>query len=225
MLLAARVLEELSLLAPSFIGFCSISGGNTKEMANRYGLRFVSNQDVIIGEAPRRYALALLDLAEESKSLKTVEKDVAIIKALFEDNADLRRMAESPVFPVAEKVSALTAIAAKAKVSKLTSQFIGTAAQNRRAEEIPAMISAFEDLLARRRGSQTAHVTSAAKLTGAQLTKLKAELKKSLGRTVDIETDIDPDLLGGFVVRIGSRLYDSSLKTQIEDLKLALKEA
>ena len=80
-------------------------------------------------------------------------------------------------------------------------------------------------MLARRRGSQVAKVTSAAKLTAAQLSAIKAQLKKSLGRPVDIETSVDPELLGGFVVRIGSRLYDSSLKTKLEDLRLALKEA
>lgn len=185
----------------------------------------MSNQDVITGEAPHRYALALLDLAEETKSLKTVEKDLKTVKTLFANSEDLRRMASSPVFVVDDKVKSLNAIAKKAGVGKLVSQFIGIVTQNRRASEIPAMISAFEDVLARRRGTQSARVTSAKKLTAAQLTKLKAELKKSIGRTVDIETDIDPDLLGGFVVRIGSRLYDSSLKTQIEDLKLALKEA
>ena len=185
----------------------------------------MSQTDVITGEAPKRYAQALLELAVEAKSLKTVEKDVATVKALFAGNDELRRMAASPVFAIEDKVAALGAIAAKAKNGKLVSQFVGLAAQNRRADEIPAMISAFEDLLARRRGTQTARVTSAKKMTAAQVTKLKGELKKSLGHTVDIETDVDPDLLGGFVVRIGSRLYDSSLKTQVEDLKLALKQA
>lgn len=185
----------------------------------------MSQDDVITGEAPRRYAGALLDLAEESKSLKTVEKDLKAIKAMFKTSPDLRAMASSPVFATDDKVSALAAITKKAGVSKIVAQFVGLAAQNRRAHEIPAMIAAFEDALARRRGTQSARVTSAQKLTPAQLTKLKAELKKSLGRTVDIETDIDPDLLGGFVVRVGSRLYDSSLKTQIEDMKLALKGA
>lgn len=185
----------------------------------------MSNPDVITGEAPHRYAKALLELAEEGKSLKTVEKDLKTVKALFADNEALRRMAESPVYAIEDKVAAISAIAAKAKIGKLVSQFMGTVTQNRRAAEIPAMITVFEDLLARRRGSQIAQVTSAKKLTAAQLTKLKAELKSSLGRSVDIDADVDPDLLGGFVVRIGSRLYDSSLKTQIEDLKLALKEA
>ena len=185
----------------------------------------MSNLDVITGEAPHRYASALLDLAEKGKSLKTVEKDLKTVKALFADSAELRRMAASPVYAVEDKVASISAIAKKAKLSKLVSQFIGTVTENRRAAEIPAMITVFENLLALRRGTQIAQVTSAKALTAAQMTKLKSELKKSLGRTVDIDADVDPDLLGGFVVRIGSRLYDSSLKTQIEDLKLALKEA
>ena len=86
------------------------------------------------------------------------------------------------------------------------------------------MLASFEEMVARRKGSQTAKVTSAQKLTSAQLSALKSNLKKSLGQTVDVETSVDPDLLGGFIVRIGSRLYDSSLKTKLEDLKIALKE-
>ncbi len=185
----------------------------------------MSHKDVITGEAPRRYALALLDLAEESKSLKIVEKDLASVKDMFAGSEDLRRMAASPVISAEDKIASLSTLMKTFNVGKLVSQFVGTAAQNRRAHEIPAMISAFQDALARLRGTQTAHVTSAVKLTAAQVAKLKSELKASLGRPVNIETDIDPDLLGGFVVRIGSRLYDSSLKTQIEDMKLALKEA
>ena len=87
------------------------------------------------------------------------------------------------------------------------------------------MITAFESELALRRGTKTAKVTSAKKLTAAQVTALKAKLKKSEGRKVDLELDVDPTLLGGFVVRLGSKLYDSSLKTQLEDLSLALKDA
>ena len=97
-------------------------------------------------------------------------------------------------------------------------------AQNRRADELSAMFTAFEKLVALKRGSDTAKVVSAKKLTAAELTKIKSELKKALGRKVDVETSVDPALLGGFVVKIGSQLYDSSLKTKLEDLKLTLKE-
>ena len=185
----------------------------------------MSDTEVITGEAPVRYAQALLDLAEDAKSLPRVEKDLKSFKKMYESSAELKRLAESPVFATEDKVSALTAVAKKAKLSALTQQFIGTVAGNRRATDLPGIIAAFNDLVARRRGSQVAKVTSAAKLTAAQLSAIKAQLKKSLGRPVDIETSVDPDLLGGFVVRIGSRLYDSSLKTKLEDLRLALKEA
>ncbi|WP_427451473.1 F0F1 ATP synthase subunit delta [Litorimonas sp. WD9-15] len=185
----------------------------------------MSDTDVITGEAPTRYALALLDLAEEAKSIPRVEKDLKSFKAIYESSADLKHLAESPVFATEDKVAALTAVAKKAKLSVLTTQFIGTVAGNRRADELPGIISAFTEMLARRRGTQVAKVTSASKLTAAQVTSIKSNLKKTLGRTVDVETSVDPDLLGGFVVRIGSRLYDSSLKTKLEDMRLALKEA
>ena len=185
----------------------------------------MSDTEVITGEAPTRYAQALLDLAEEAKSLPRVEKDLKSFNKMYASSPDLKRLAESPVYTTEDKVAALTAVAKKAKLSALTQQFIGIVAENRRAGDLPGIISAFNDMVARRRGSQVAKVTSAAKLTAAQLSAIKAQLKKSLGRPVDIETSVDPDLLGGFVVRIGSRLYDSSLKTKLEDLRLALKEA
>lgn len=185
----------------------------------------MSDTEVITGEAPSRYALALLELAEESKSLKTVEKDVKKLKAAFVKSADLRRMANSPAFALSDKVAALTAVAKKAKLSKLTTQFIGAVTENRRAGELPAILSVFEDMLAQRKGSSVAKVTSAQKLSPAELKSLKTNLKKSLGRPVEVETSVDPDLLGGFIVRVGSQLYDSSLKTKLDDLKIALKEA
>jgi len=113
----------------------------------------VSNSDVITGEAPKRYAQALVELAEEAKSMKKVEKDVLVLKGLFAKSDDLSRMAASPIVALDDKVAALTAVAKKAKVSPLTTQFIGTVAQNRRASEIPAMLASFQDIVARRKGS------------------------------------------------------------------------
>lgn len=202
-----------------------VLAANVKFGLRKYGLYIVSNSDVITGEAPKRYAQALVELAEEAKSMKKVEKDVLTLKGLFGKSSDLAAMVSSPVIALEDKVEALTAVAKKAKLSPLMTQFIGTVAQNRRAAEIPSMLASFQDIVARRKGSQVAKVTSAKKLTANQLTSLKSNLKKSLGRPVDVETSVDPDLLGGFIVRIGSRLYDSSLKTKLEDLKIALKEA
>jgi F-type H+-transporting ATPase subunit delta len=218
----ARAIEgkvaAFTRLNPSFdVAFCTSAIAQDRPV--------LSDTEVITGEAPTRYAQALLDLAEETKSLARVEKDLKSFKKMYDSSVDLKRLAESPVFATEDKVAALTAVAKKAKLSVLTQQFIGTVAGNRRASDLPGIISAFNDMVARRRGSQVAKVTSAAKLTAAQTTAIKSQLKKSLGRPVDIETSVDPDLLGGFVVRIGSRLYDSSLKTKLEDLRLALKEA
>ena len=155
----------------------------------------MSDSDVITGEAPSRYAQALLELAEGAKSLKKIEKDVKTLKGMFAKSADLTRLVQSPVFAIEDKVAALTAVTKKAKLSPLTTQFVGTVAQNRRAGQIPAMLTAFEKMVAERKGSQIAKVTSAQKLTAAQLTSLKSNLKKSLGQTVDVETSVDPDLL------------------------------
>lgn len=185
----------------------------------------MSETEVITGEAPIRYAQALLELAEESKALASVEKDMKSLKAILNGNSDLQSLISSPVFTVEEKIASLTDVAKKAKLKALSIQFIGAVAGNSRADQLPAIISAFETMVALRKGTEVAKVTSASKMTAAQLTSLKTNLKKSLGRPVEVETSIDPDLLGGFVVRVGSRLYDSSLKTKLEDLRLTLKEA
>lgn len=183
----------------------------------------MTTDDVITGEAPARYADALIELADESKSLTRVEKDLKSIASAFAKSDELRRMAESPVFATDDKVAALTDVAKKAKASALTQQFVGLVAANRRASELPAIIKAFQDRVAQRRGTQTAKVISASKLTAAQLTQLKNKLKSETGEAVEIEASVDPDLLAGFVVKLGSRLFDASLKTKLEDLRLALK--
>lgn len=185
----------------------------------------VSSEEVITGEAPARYAEALIELADGAKSLNKVEKDLDVIAKAFAESDDLRRFAASPVFSIDDKVAALTEIAKKAKLTPLTQQFVGTVAANRRAGEIPAIVQAFKERVALRRGSQVAKVTSASKMTQAQLTQLKTRLKAETGRPVEVEASVDPELLGGFVVKLGSRLYDASLKTKLEDLRLALKSA
>ncbi len=185
----------------------------------------MSEAIAIPSEAASRYASALLQLAEEAKTLKTVEKDLKTLKGLFAKSTDLADMATSPVLADGAKAKALLAIAIKAKLGKLTKNFIGTAADNGRAGELTSMITAFEQELAERRGTESAVVTSAKKLTGAQIKSISTSLKKSLGHAVKLEMRIDPELLGGFAVKIGSKYYDATLKTKLEGLKLALKEA
>ena len=185
----------------------------------------MSNEIAITSEAAGRYASALLALAEETKSLKSVEKDLKNLKSMFAKNKDLVDVASSPVLANADKAKALLALATKAKLGKLTKNFIGTVAENGRAGELPSIIAAFEKILAERQGSQNAVITSAKKLTAAQVKSIAASLKKSLGHAVSVETKVDPDLLGGFAVKVGSKYYDATLKTKLDGLKLALKEA
>jgi len=185
----------------------------------------MSDAIAIPSEAARRYAGALLELAEEAKSLKSAEKDLKTLAGLFAKSGDLVAMAASPVVSDADKAKALLVLAKKAKLGKLVSNFIGIVASNGRAGELPAMVAAFEHMLAEKRGTENALVTSATKLSAAQISAIKASLKKSLGHAVLLETRIDPDLLGGFAVKIGSKYFDASLKTKLDGLKLALKEA
>ena len=185
----------------------------------------MSDQDVITGHAPIRYATALLDLANEAKSLKKVENDLRMLKAAIEISPELQRLINSPAAAIDDKVNGLISVAKSAKLTPLTTQFIGTVAQNRRASELPVIISAFLKLQAEQSGSKIAYVTSAKALSAAQLKDLKENLKSSLGHAVEVKSAVDPDMLGGFIVKIGSRLYDSSLKSRLEDLRLALKEA
>ncbi|HHL43724.1 MAG TPA: F0F1 ATP synthase subunit delta [Hellea balneolensis] len=185
----------------------------------------MSNAEIIMSEAAQRYASALLDLATESKSLKTIEKDVKALRGLFTKSADLMRMVKSPVISDEDKKKALLALAKKAKLSKLSTQFIGTCVQNHRAGDMPQILADFEKMLAKRRGTETADLISAKKLTAAQVNAIKAQLKKTLGKDVALKTHIDPELLGGFIVKVGSRYFDSSLKSKLERMTLAMKEA
>lgn len=184
----------------------------------------MSNDRAKNSEAAGRYAQALLELATSATALKTLEKDSRAIRKMFDSSDELTRLAESPVFAAEDKAQALGAVLAKAKVSKLMQQFVGTVAMNRRAEELPSMLMAFEEMVALKRGASSAQIVSAKKLTAAELSSIKTQLKKSLGKTVEVETSVDPDLIGGFVVKVGSRLFDNSLKTKLDGLKLAMKE-
>lgn len=184
----------------------------------------VSQTDVITSEAALRYADALIALAEDSRgALKGVERDMKSLGHMFKASPDLLRMVRSPVISADDKTKALMAVGKTDGFHPLTGKFLGTVAGNLRAHELPAIVRAFGELLAKKRGAKIARVTSAVKLAPAQVKSLKDKLSKELGGKVELETVVDPDLLGGFVVRIGSRLYDSSLRTQLDDLKLALK--
>jgi F-type H+-transporting ATPase subunit delta len=172
-----------------------------------------------------RYAQALFDLALETKALDAVEADLKALKAAREDSADLRRLLESPGFTAEDKGKALTAIGEKAQFHKTTQNFLGLLAANRRASALPAVIAAFERLSAAYRGVVAAEVTTAVKLTAAQAKGVKAALAQALGQDPEITTRVDPSILGGLKVKVGSRLFDASLRSKLDSLKFALKRA
>jgi F-type H+-transporting ATPase subunit delta len=172
-----------------------------------------------------RYARALFDLAVETGALEAVEADLASLKAMLAESADLRTLIASPKFDLEEKARGLTAVAERGGASGTTRKFLGLLTANRRAGALGAVIDAFQRLAADRRGFIAAKVTTAAPLTKTQAKSLGEALRAALGRDPQVETTVDPTILGGLKVRVGSRLYDASLKTKLDSLKFALKRA
>ena len=172
----------------------------------------------------KRYASALFDLALGDKKLAEVEKDLKRFNVLLQGSDDLTRLVKSPVFSTDDQERAIGAVLDKAKITGLVGNFMRIVAQNRRAFAMPQMLDAFQKLLADHRGEETALVSVAAKLNSAQTKELKAALKSVVGKDVDLQINIDPSLLGGMIVKVGSRQIDTSLRTKLSSLKLALKE-
>ena len=170
-----------------------------------------------------RYATALFELARESKSIDTVEASLATVRQALADSADFKALTTSPLIG---RVDAAKAVAAAAKAMKLdstTTSFLGVLAHNRRLTQLPQIIAAFRGLASRYRGEVTADVTSAHPLTAAQVTELKQQLRQRIGSDVAVELNTDPALLGGLVVRIGSQMIDSSIRTRLNTLAHAMK--
>jgi F-type H+-transporting ATPase subunit delta len=172
-----------------------------------------------------RYAQALFELAKGQGDLAAVEADLKSLKAMRAESADLRTLIGSPTFDSEQKGKGLAAIAEAAKFGPTTRKFLGLLAANRRASALPAVITAFERLAAEERGAVSADVVTAMPLSAAQAKALAAALRTALGKDPEIETRVDPAILGGIKVRVGSRLYDASLKSRLDSLKFALKRA
>jgi len=171
-----------------------------------------------------RYASALFELADGSKSLDQVAQDLATFRKMVAESTDLARLIASPVIPRALQGKALLAVLDAAGISGLTRNFVGTVAANGRARDLPAMAAAFLAELASRRGETTATVTSAVPLSPAQLQQLSDSLRSVLGSNkVSIDARVEPDILGGLVVKVGSRLFDSSVRSKLQRLQLAMK--
>lgn len=170
-----------------------------------------------------RYAKALFELARDAKSIEAVEASLAVVRAAISESADFAMLTTSPLI---SRSDALKAVAATAKVMKLdatTASFLGVLAENRRLAALPQIIGAFRSLAASHRGETTAEVASAHPLTTEQADALKQALRQRIGRDVAVDLTVDPSLLGGLVVRIGSQMIDSSIKTRLNSLAHAMK--
>ena len=172
-----------------------------------------------------RYAQALFDLAVETNALDAIEADLKSLKAMRAESRDLRDLLVSPRFSAADKGKALAALADRAGFADTTRKFLGLLAANGRTGALPDIVGAFERLAQKRRGAVSAQVVTAVPLTEAQTDSLKSALRLALGKDPTIETRVDPAILGGLKVRVGSRLYDASLKSKLDSLKFALKRA
>ncbi|NVJ70359.1 MAG: F0F1 ATP synthase subunit delta [Alphaproteobacteria bacterium] len=183
----------------------------------------MTSHKAIVSGISGRYAVALFELALESKALEAVESDLSTLKAMLDESADLRDLVASPLFSREQQSSAIDAVAKAAKLGDLTVKFLGVLAANRRLGALVSTIAAFEKLTAHHRGEVRASVTSARKLTKKQLGDLEKKLKLAVGHDVIIDASVDESLLGGLTVKVGSRMIDDSLKTKLDNLAIAMK--
>jgi F-type H+-transporting ATPase subunit delta len=170
-----------------------------------------------------RYAGALFELARESNAIDTVQKSLGTLKASLADSADLSALIASPVVGRADAAKAIAAVAGSLQLDSLTTKFLGVLAENRRLADLPGMIAAFDAIVADHRGEVTAKVTSAHPLTAEQVKALTANLKSRVGRDVTVTATVDPAILGGLVVQLGSQLIDGSIRTRLNSFAQAMK--
>lgn len=172
-----------------------------------------------------RYATALFELALEAKAIDQVSADLAKFDAMIADSADLGRLVKSPVFTAEQQTNAVGAILDKAGIGGLAAKFLKLVASNRRLFSVREMARAYKALVAKHKGEMTAQVTVADKLNDARLGEIKAALKSVTGKDVQVDVQVDPAIIGGLIVKVGSRMVDSSLRTKLNAIKFAMKEA
>ena len=171
-----------------------------------------------------RYATAVFELAKEANGLAALEADVAALEQALKDSADLRGLIASPVFSRDEQGRAVSAIAARMGLSPTVANTLSLMAANRRLFVLPQLLSALGDMIAEEKGEVTAEVTAAAELTKTQAEKLAASLKKSVVKTVKLNTTVDESLIGGLIVKVGSKMIDTSIRSKLASLQNAMKE-
>lgn len=183
----------------------------------------MSSHKNIVSGLSGRYALALYELAEKNDSIEAIEKELAQLVQLLKENAEFAEIVQSPVFSKSEQVRACVEVSKIIGSSKVVGNFLAVLATNRRLKDLKSITAGYNKLAAFKRGEVSAEVISAQKLTSAQEKTLKASLKKAVGKDVTFESKVDESLLGGMIVKLGSRMIDSSLKSKLENLKVSMK--
>lgn len=182
-------------------------------------------EDPSVSGVSGRYATALFELARDEKCIDAVKADLDRFDAMLADSEDLRRLVRSPVFSADAQAKALSAVLDKAAITGISANFLKVLTANRRLFAIADVIRAFRALVARFKGEASADVTVAEPLSEKNLETLKAALKSVTGKDVTLNVQVDPSIIGGLVLKLGSRMVDSSLRTKLNSIKHAMKEA
>ena len=175
------------------------------------------------GLLAKRYATSLIETAEQAKVLDKVEKDVAELAAMIEESEELRFFLTNPLFGKDQQISVLIGLSQKAKLQKITENFLNVLIAKSRVFVLEAILDSFNEELAIKRGEVNAQVVTAIKMTQKQTKALEDKVAKSIGRKVSLDVQVDESLIGGLVITIGSRMVDASVKRKLERLENALK--
>ncbi|MGC3938224.1 F0F1 ATP synthase subunit delta [Roseobacter sp. EG26] len=171
-----------------------------------------------------RYATAVYEIAKDGKAVKALEADLEALQSALGDSDDFRALIHSPIYSREEQGAAISAIAKKMKLSETFSNTLSLMAQKRRLFVLPQLVTALRDIIAAEKGEVTADVVSAKALTKTQADKLAKTLKASTGKTVTLNATVDESLIGGLVVKVGSRMIDTSIRSKLNSLQNAMKE-
>jgi F-type H+-transporting ATPase subunit delta len=185
----------------------------------------VAAAEPIVSGMAGRYATGLFDLARETDAIDAVKADLERFDALIAESADLYRLVRSPVFSADEQLQALSAVLARARIGGLAAKFLKLVTTNRRLFAVRDMIRAYREMVAEHKGEATAEVTVAEPLKDEHLNALRSALKSVSGKDVDLAIKVDPAIIGGLVVKLGSRMVDTSLRTKLNAIRHAMKEA
>ncbi len=172
-----------------------------------------------------RYALAIFDLAQEERAVDAVADDFAALRQLMAESPELTRLIRAPVFSREEQAAGMNGVLHRMEAGALTRRFVLLLASKRRLFALPDIIRAYDSLVAKQKGEISAQVTSARPLSDNETAELKSILKSKLSREVQLEARVDPSLLGGLIVKVGSRMIDSSLRTKLNGMRMAMRGA